>query len=63
MKVNDFISAVSLDENIHIVKCDESVWFGTGREAFNLDKKIWNARIVYISTSFCGIVVEITFDD
>lgn len=62
MKLFDLISLVGADETIHIVKPDDSVYFGTVRNVYNeLDSDTMKAATVNgIFTGFGGLCVEIT---
>lgn len=63
MKLSDLISVLNADDTIHIVTQDNSFYFGTARGAFILSKNLQNARVTYVSTAFCGLLVEISEED
>lgn len=63
MKLDDFISVLNADDTIHVVQCDDSLYFGTARGAFMLPDNLQNARVLYVSTAFCGLLVEISEED
>ncbi len=60
MLFNDLISVLNADDTIHVVQCDDSLYFGTVRNAFDLLNVIQNKRVSYVTTAFCGILIEVT---
>ena len=63
MKVSDLISVLNADDTIHIVSQDNSLYFGTVRNACMLSDNLQNACVSYVSTAFCGLLIEINDDD
>lgn len=61
MKLKDLISVLNADDTIHITTQDKSLWFGSVRNAFSLSDNMLNYRVVYVSTAFGGLLVEVTF--
>lgn len=62
MKLIDFISVAGADEIIHIVTQDDSIYFGTVRNAYDEfdSDRMKAARVNAIFTGFGGICVEIS---
>lgn len=60
MLFSDLISVLNADDTIHVVQCDDSLYFGTVRNAFDLPDSIQNKRVNYVTTAFCGILIEVT---
>lgn len=52
MLFSDLISVLNADDTIHVVQCDDSLYFGTAGNAFELEEKIQNKRVAYVSTCF-----------
>ena len=63
MKLNDLISVLNADDTIHVVTQDNSLYFGTARNAFMLSDNLQNARVSYVSTAFGGLLIEISEED
>lgn len=61
MKLKSLVSLINADETVHIVKQDDSVYFGTVRNAYSeLDNEVMeNAKVNAIFTGFGGLCAEI----
>lgn len=60
MLFSDLIMVLNTDDTIHVVQCDNSLYFGTVRNAFDLSDTIQNKKVSYVTTAFCGILIEVT---
>ena len=60
MKLSDLISVLNADNTIHVVSQDNSLYFGAVRGAYMLSDNLQAARVSYISTAFCGLLIEVS---